>query len=140
MDRYTELSEETIEDFMKVFNKKAFPIGIDFQFIGDHKLKTLIKISKLPEDISFVTGKQVKVTINEELIDVYEEESIKILIEQELDKIECNLETGKIKMKKTDLNTFSSIMNKYGAEKVARANQVDELYQEQLKDKAESII
>lgn len=135
MDRYTELSEDTIEDFYEVFNKKAFPIEIKFQFIGDYKQKSVIKISKIPEDISFILDKQVKVIINEELLDVFDEESVKILFEQELDKLECNLETGKIKLRKTDLNTFSSIVNKYGVEKVARANQVEELYQEQKGDR-----
>ena len=57
-----------------------------------------------------------------------------ILIEQEIDKININVETGKIKLGKTDLNTFSSIVNKYGVEKVARANKVEELYKEQKKD------
>jgi len=35
---------------------------------------------------------------------------------------------------KTDLNTFSSLVTKYGVAKVARANQVAELYREQQKD------
>ena len=55
-------------------------------------------------------------------------------MEQEIDKININIETGKIKFVKTDLNTFSAIVNKYGVEKVARANKVEELYQEQKKD------
>ena len=37
-------------------------------------------------------------------------------------------------MVKTDLNTFSSLVNKYGVEKVAKANKVEELYQDQQKD------
>jgi hypothetical protein len=134
MDRYTELSEDTIKDFYDVFNKKSFPIDIKFQFIGDYKQKTIIKISRIPEDISFILDKEVKIIMNEELMDVFDEESIQILIEQELDKLECNLETGKIKLRKTDLNTFSSIVNKYGVEKVAKANQVEDLYQEQKAD------
>ena len=48
-----------------------------------------------------------------------------------------NIETGKIKLGKTDLNTFSSLVNKYGVEKVARANKVEELYQDQKKDAAQ---
>ena len=44
------------------------------------------------------------------------------------------MESGKIKLVGTDLNTFSSIVNKYGVEKVARANKVEELYSEQQKD------
>lgn len=134
MDRYYKLSQDTIDDFMDVYNKKAFSLDINFEFIGDKKLKNLIKISKLPEDISFVLGKDLKVTINEDLISVFDEESIIILIEQELDKINYNIDSGKIKMVRTDLNTFSSLVNKYGVEKVARANKVEDLYNEQKKD------
>ena len=67
-------------------------------------------------------------------MNVYDEESITILFEQEIDKIEINLDSGKIKLLKTDLNTFSSLVNKYGVEKVARANKVEELYQQQKID------
>jgi hypothetical protein len=68
------------------------------------------------------------------LINVFDEESIQILIEQEIDKISVNMDTGKIKMVKPDLNTFSSLINKYGIEKIARANKVEELYTQQKED------
>jgi hypothetical protein len=47
MDRFYELSEDTIEDFFAIFNKKSFPVSIKFQFIGDTKQKSLIKIAKI---------------------------------------------------------------------------------------------
>lgn len=134
MERFYELSEDTVSEFNEVFFKKAFPVTIKLQFIGDTKQKTLIKITKLPDDISFILSKEVKVIINEDLLNSYDDESIQILFEQDLDKIDINIETGKIKIKKTDLNTFSSIVNKYGVDAVARANKVEELYQEQKKD------
>jgi len=134
MDRFYDLSEDTIDDFYKIFNKKSFPISVKFQFIGDSKQKNLIKISKLADDISFLLQKELKISINEDLMNVFDEESITILFEQEIDKININLDSGKIKLVKTDLNTFSSIVNKYGVEKVARANKVEELYAEQQKD------
>jgi hypothetical protein len=68
------------------------------------------------------------------LLNTYDEESATILFEQEIDKVNINLDSGKIKLVKTDLNTFSSLVNKYGVEKVARANKVEELYQDQQKD------
>lgn len=134
MDRFYELSEDTINDFNEVFMKKALPVAIKLQFIGDTKQKTLIKITKLPDDMAFVLKKEIKVIINEDLLNAYDEDSIEILFEQEIDKIDINIETGKIKIKKTDLNTFSSIVNKWGVDAVARANKVEELYQEQKKD------
>jgi hypothetical protein len=134
MDRFTELYQDTIDDFNKVFDKKSFPIPIKFQFIGDSKQKNLIKISKLADDIAFILKKELKVSINESLLNAYDEESITILFEQEIDKVNINIDTGKIKLVKTDLNTFSSLVNKYGVEKVARANKVEELYQQQRQD------
>lgn len=131
MDRFYELSQDTIDDFFAVFNKKSFPISVKFQFIGDSKQKHLVKIAKIADDMSFILQKELKVTINEDLLNVYDEESATILFEQEIDKININLDSGKIKLVKTDLNTFSSLVNKYGVEKVARANKVEELYQEQ---------
>lgn len=134
MDRFYELSEDTINDFMNVFNKKSFPIEINFQFIGDSRQKNLIKIAKIADDYSFILNKELKITINEDLLSAYDEESTQILFEQEIDKVNINLDSGKIKLVKTDLNTFSGLVNKYGMEKVARANKVEELYQDQKKD------
>jgi hypothetical protein len=140
MDRFSELYQDTIDDFLKIFDKKSFPIPIKFQFIGDSKQKNLIKISKIADDFSFILKKELKVSINENLLNVYDEESVTILFEQEIDKININIDTGKIKLVKTDLNTFSSLVNKYGVEKVARANKVEELYQSQKQDATEEFI
>jgi hypothetical protein len=134
MDRFSELSQDTIDDFMNIFNKKSFPLPIKFEFIGDSKQKNLIKIAKIADDYAFILEKDLKVSINETLLNAYDEESIQILFEQEIDKVNVNLENGKVKLIKTDLNTFSGLVNKYGVEKVARANKVEELYQEQQKD------
>ena len=82
----------------------------------------------------FLLKKELLVSINEDLMDVFDDESIKILIEQELDKISVNLDTGKVKVVKLDLTTSSGIINKYGIEKVAKANKVEELYNQQKKD------
>ena len=134
MDKFYEVSEDAIARFYEVFNKKSFPVSISFQFVGCEKQKELIKVSKIPDHFAFILKKEILVSINDDLVSVFDDESIIILMEQEIDKININTETGKIKFIKTDLNTFSAIVNKYGVEKVARANKVEELYQEQKKD------
>jgi hypothetical protein len=137
MDNFYELSEDTISKFFEVFNKKTFPVSIKFQFEGDEKQKELIKISVVPPKFQFIIGKDLLISINEDILNVFDDESVTILLEQEIDKINMNIETGKIKLVRTDLNTFSSLVNKYGVEKVARANKVEELYKEQQKDAAQ---
>ena len=139
-DNFYEVSEDTINDFFEVFDKKSFPIKIDFQFLGHRKQKGLIKISKISDQYSAILAielgspRELLVTINEDLMDAFDDESRTILIEQEIDKINMNVESGKIKLVKTDLNTFASLVNKYGVEKVSRANQVESLFIEQKED------
>jgi len=139
-ENFYPVSEDTINDFYEVFDKKSFPIKIDFQFLGNRKQKGLIKISKITDQyvavlaIELGSPKELLVTINEDLMDAFDEESRTILIEQEIDKINMNVESGKIKLVKTDLNTFASLVNKYGVEKVSRANQVESLFIEQKED------
>ncbi len=139
-DNFYEVSEDTINDFFEVFDKKSFPIKIDFQFLGHRKQKGLIKISKISDQYAAILAielgspRELLVTINEDLMDAFDEESRTILIEQEIDKINMNVESGKIKLVKTDLNTFASLVNKYGVEKVSRANQVESLFIEQKED------
>ena len=140
MGKFYEVSQDTQDTFYEVFNKKTFPMSVKFQFLGSESQKTLIKISKLPDQYSFLLEKELLVLVNEDLMSVFDSESITILIEQEIDKISIDTQSGKIKMIKPDLTTFSSLISKYGVDKVAKANQVEELYQQQLKDGKEEFI
>ena len=57
MSKFYELSQDSVDTFFKVFNKKTFPLAIKFQFVGCEKQKNLIKISKLPDQYSFLLDK-----------------------------------------------------------------------------------
>jgi hypothetical protein len=140
MSKFYEVSQDTQDTFFKVFNKKSFPLAIKFQFVGCENQKTLMKISKISDQFSFLMDKELLVSVNEDLMSVFDDESITILIEQEIDKISIDTQSGKIKMIKPDLTTFSSLITKYGVDKVAKANQVEELYQQQVKDGKEEFI
>lgn len=133
-DEYYIVSDETISKFNEVFNSKTFPINIGFQFIGCNTQKTLIKITKMQKHFEFLLNKELLVIVNDDLMSVFDNESITILIEQELDKITMHPQSGKIKLVRPDLSTFAGIVTKYGIDKVARANQVEELYHQQKSD------
>ena len=133
-ERYDELSEDIREIFMEIFNSKSFALTIGFEFVQDPKQKQLIKVQKLTEIYAFLLKKEILVYVNEELYDKLDEETVKILFEQEIDKIGVNAKNGKIAMNKPDIVTFSPLITKYGAEKVMRANQVDLLSADQQED------
>jgi len=133
-EKFYELSNDAINAFKKIYNLKSFPINIGFKFVGTSKQKQLIKMKKLTDDLQYIIGKDIIVYINEDVYEKFDEESKKILIEQELDRFYIDSKTGKIKTNKTDLNTFSGIVNKYGINKVAKANEIEDLYNKQKQD------
>ena len=127
--KFYDVSQETCDIFAEIARKKILN-EVSFQFIGSDSQKTIIKISKLSDQYVYMLNKNVLVSINEVLMADFDEESINILFEQEIDKISSNIETGKVKLRKTDINTFASLINKYGIEKISRANQLAEITSE----------
>lgn len=133
-EKFYELSDDVIEAFNKVVKEKAFPMDLKFQFVGSSKLKTMVKLKKVSDPYSFLLDKEILVLVNEDYYDKYDEKVITILFEQEVDRIEYNLEKGTIKIGNLSLVTNPALISKYGYEEVARANQVDELLTQQIED------
>ena len=133
-ERFDNASDDIKEKFLDVYKQKTFQFDIGFKFIDDAKLKKVIEIKKIPDLYSFILEKEVLVLINEETFNKLDEDSQNILIEQEIDKISLNIETGKITMNKPDIVTFSPLISKHGIDKVAKANQVEDLTVEQQEE------
>ena len=133
-EKFYTLSEDVIETFNEIYISKSFAINIGFKFVGSTKQKQLIKMKKLDDALQYVIGKDIIVYINEDVYDKFDEESKRILIEQELDRFYVDSKSGKIKTTPPNIVTSSGIVNKYGIDKVARANQVEDLYNQQKQD------
>jgi hypothetical protein len=134
MDKFYELDKDSIDQFYDIFNKKSFPVNVGFKFGGNSKQKKIITITKIPEQYAFFLQKELLVQINEELMEKFDDKARDILIEQEIDKLSINIQTGKIKMIKPDLTTFAALIDKHGIAEVSRANQVEILSVSQKED------
>jgi hypothetical protein len=131
--KFYEVSEETQNKFLSIVKTKYGLDEIAFQFIGKKSQKCMVKITKIPDQYEFLLKKHVIVSINEEILETYEdEESIKILFEQEIERLSYEFEKSKVKLIKTNINTFSSLIQKYGMEKISRANQLEELVMDSM--------
>ena len=131
ISKFYDISDETANIFTEIVRKKVLN-DVSFQFVGNDSQKIIIKISKLAEQYEYMLRKHILVSINEKLMTDFDDEAINILFEQEIDKITFNMETGKVKLRKTDINTFASLIKKYGIEKVSRANQLAEITSEKV--------
>lgn len=142
-ERYYDLGEDTIEKLEELSSKFVHsPVRVDYLFIGDNKLKKLIKVSKIADDFQHAFKKQVKITINESLWDLlsHEEEIIELLVREEFNTLSINAESGKIKIEKPSFNTSNSIIEKYTFEAVKRAKDLEILTLQQTEDKEKDVV
>jgi hypothetical protein len=104
------------------------------KFAGNTKQKTFMKVTKIPDQYAWLLDADVLVSINEDFFYKLDEPAQKILIEEEIDKIYVNMDTGKLKMMKPDFVSFSGLIDKYGAEEVMRAKGLETLTNQQKED------
>lgn len=132
--KFYELAAETIEDVEKVMGNMSIPFKIKTKYVGVSRQNTLIKLKKASPEVQYTTNIDMFVFMNEDFLDNLDEEAIKILMHQELDKLNFDIAKGTFKLGKFRLQTNEGILNKYGIDAVARANQLSELYHKQAKD------
>ena len=138
MEKYYNLGDDTISKLNEYISKYVnSPIRIDYVFVGDNKLKKLVKVARVPDVFTFLHKEQVIVYINEALWDALtEEESVlELLVREEFNTICINTDSGKIKIEKPSFVSSSSVIEKYTYDSVNRAKQLEKLTLASIEDK-----
>jgi len=136
-EAYPEVSEEVVKFFNKRLENFSIPVDFKFQFQGNLKQKTLIKLSKITDHFSVLLNKDILVHINEDYFDAFDAEDEKIneiLFDQCIDLISYNMDTGVVKINKENFTSTEGIIEKYGYDGVQRAKEVERLFGEQKDD------
>lgn len=136
MEQFHELADYIIDYFNDIEQKLGLSVDMKYVYQADDRQKTLIKIIKIADRYSVLLKADFLISINEEYFDAFDDEAKNILIDQELALIEIDYEKGTKKIGKPDLITSTGVIKKYGVDAVERANQVRDLFNQQLADKA----
>lgn len=134
-EKFYDLGEDTIELIDSIIDNMALPFNIRIKYMGNAKMKNLIKLQKMSDAMAHITKIDLVIFINEDYLISLEDDNAKILVHQELDRLEFDINKGKFKLAKFPLQTTEGVLIKYGIEAVARANKLSDLYTEQLGDK-----
>ena len=129
-EQYYELDEDIVDYFKGVERDFAFAFDVSYLYQTNTKLKQLISIKKISDNLAVVLNKEVLVTVNEDYFNAMDEDIRKILFEQEIDKIVPNLEKGTLKIVQPSLKTSAGIVKKFTYEKVVRADETQRLLAE----------
>lgn len=137
-EQYEALSDSVIEYFKGIESSFAMPMDIKFTFVANSKQKKLIKISKIADTYAYLLDSDLLVTFNEDYFENFDDNSKQILVEQEIDRIEFDLEKGTISItSEPEIHTSSGIIEKFSLKSVENANKLQKEYEKQKKDKKE---
>lgn len=134
-EKFYDLGEDTINLINEIIDNMALPFTLKIKYMGNTKMKNLIKLQKLSDAVAHITDIDLVIFINEDYLISLEDDNAKILIHQELDRLEFDINKGTFKLGKFPLQTTEGVLIKYGIEAVARANKLSDLYTDQLSDK-----
>jgi len=134
---FLELEEDVIEFVKSVEKDFNLPLDITFKYVANVKQKQLIKFTKIPDMYACdsVLNADIMVVVNNDYYDNFDDETKKVLIEKEYDRIDFNYEKGTIKVINPKINVNSGFVAKHTWEKVSDALKLEEEYEQQRKDK-----
>lgn len=132
--KFYDLTEDTLEQVKKIIGQMALPFNIKIKYLGDNKLKKLISLKKASDVLTHINAIDLLLFINEDYLLKLEGQTAEILMTQELDRLQFDIASGKFKIAKFPLQTTAGVLKKYGIEAVAEANELSELFTQQVKD------
>lgn len=106
--------KETEDLFSNVLDATSIPKSIRFELIASNDMKEVGKVSKANEILKYMTEIDIVVLINETIFDKLGNDQKKMVIEELLAQVFWDSNSGKIKLIKPDVNTFSLLIKKYG--------------------------
>ena len=133
-EKFHELEQDSLDLLQEAIGKMAMPFAVQYQFIGNKKQKALVRVSKITDVYSFITGKQVLISVNDDYLHKFDDEARDILMRQELDRLQVDINSGKVKIAAPELSTSVGVLKKFGIDAVQRATQLETLYAEQKAD------
>jgi len=130
--------EDDIIDFIKKIEKDFnIPIDITFKYVVNRKQKQLIKFTKIPDIYAneSILNADIIAIINDEYFDNFDDETKRILIEKEFDRIDFNFEKGTIRVSNPKINVNNGFVEKHTWEKISNVLKLEEEFEQQRKDK-----
>lgn len=131
---FYELSQDTLDTVKQLLEKMALPFSLKIMYLGTTKQKSLIKLKTASKEFQYKNGIDLIMYINEDYLIKLEPQNGEILIYQELDRLEFSIEKGTFKIGKFKLQTNPAVLNKYGIQEVADANELTFQFTKQKND------
>lgn len=112
---YDKIEDSNEKLFNKVLDGTSIPKTLTIQLIAANEMKDIGKVVRASDLVRYVSdGVDVFVILNETIFDRLEDDQQKLILEELLAQIYVDPESGKLKLLKPDISTFSLLLTKYG--------------------------
>jgi predicted metallopeptidase len=134
---FLEIGDDIIEFIKGIEKEFNIPIDITFKYVVNRKQKQLIKFTKIPDMYANTSSlnADIMVVVNDEYFDNFDNDTKKILIEKEFDRIDFNFEKGTIRVSNPKINVNNGFVEKHSWDKISNAIKLEEEFEQQRKDK-----
>jgi hypothetical protein len=106
--------KETEDLFKKVLEETSVPRSIKFELIAANDMKEIGKVAKANEILKYMTEIDIIILLNENIFDRLADDQKVMILEELLAQVFWDSNSGKIKLIKPDVNTFSLLIKRYG--------------------------
>ena len=112
---YDKIEDSNEKLFNKVLDGTSIPKTLTIQLIAANEMKDIGKVVRASDLVRYVSdGVDVFVILNETIFDRLDDDQQKLILEELLAQIYVDPESGKLKLLKPDISTFSLLLTKYG--------------------------
>ena len=116
-DKHFDMCEDLESYFTKAFADAGLERVLNLRVLGcKNQKKVYDGPNKVPPLYSYITKEDIVITINEEIFELLTEEYRIIVAEEAIAGISYDFEKDKVTIIQPDLQTHSTIANKYGTE------------------------
>lgn len=137
-ENYVKLEEDIVDFFNERLKAFEIPITIKFVYLSATNIKQLIKLTRIPDHYSVLTGKDILVSVNPNYYDAISDEKYRIILfDKEIDKIQFDLNKGTFKIGSPNFKANVGLIEKYSYEEVQKAIESEKLYETQKKEQEE---
>lgn len=110
--------EDVFEDTQAVFTNFIQNIDnlreVSIKILANNRLKEIGKVVKANDLLSYMTGEDIIILLNEKIFEQLDETQKTLVVEELIAKIYFNTENSKIQIINPDISGFSLVIAKYG--------------------------
>ena len=125
MAKFDELFDDVQEVFDNAVNRTTLERQVKIKIVANDKLKEIYKVVKTNDLTKYLSDDiDVVIIVNQVIFDQLEDDMKDIVADEALAYINFDPEKDKVTLGKTDLNTFTPILKKYGFEAYEQVQEV----------------